>query len=100
MKNTTEGRVAGRSFFNGIETIRTSRFSHYLISNPFLEINAMQAIYFELKSIEELFDRYEWGVLYPIYQFYLQCRFIYRKTKGAIKLWRMRQAYLARKHGN
>lgn len=100
MKNTTEERAAGRSFFDGIETIKTSRFSHYLISNPFLEINAMQAIYFELKSIEELFDRYEWGVLYPIYQFYLECRFKYRKTKRVIKLWWMRRAYLAREHGN
>ena len=83
MKSVLEERASGRSFFDGVETIRTSMYSHYLISNSdFLEINAMRGIYFELKSIEESIDRVSWGFLYPIYKFYLWCRLVYRRTKS------------------
>ena len=100
MKSTAEELCDADSLFAGVETIRTSMFSHYLISNSgMLEINAMQAIFFKLKSIEEVLDRYSWGILYPIYQFYLQCRYYYRRIKHlkrTIRMWRMERALKAR----
>ena len=86
----------GYGLFEGIETIRTSRFSHYLIRNSnILEINGMKAIYLELKAIDELLDENYWGILYPMYKFYKQCIFYYRRIKhlkSTIKLWRMERA--------
>lgn len=76
--------VDGRSFFEAIEIIRTSQYSEYLITNStILELNSMEAIFWELKSINDLLDEYYWGIFYPIYKFYLQCRYIYKITRRA-----------------
>lgn len=75
-------------FFNNIETIRTSSYSHYLIKNKsLLEIQATKIIYFEIKAINDMLDMQSWGVLYPIYRFYLNCRGAYWRWRFKKKLW-------------
>jgi len=77
----TEERY-GDVFFQGIKTIRHSRFSHYLITNEWmLEIGAMKSIYLELASISDRLDELRWGILYPIYRYYKSLRFKYRRFK-------------------
>lgn len=76
-----------KQFFEGIKTIRTTQFLHYLIQNEsILEIGAMKAIYFELKAIDNLLEEHSWGLLYPFYKFYKRCRGIYRLHRSNQKL--------------
>ena len=72
----------GDFFFQGIETIRHSQYSHHLIANEvFLELKAMESIYLEMKVINDMLDESSWGILYPVYRFYKQAMSEYRRFK-------------------
>lgn len=85
-------RDEGKSFFEGIETLRQSKYSHYLITNDsFLELRALEEIAMVLVSLNDSLDRLHWGELYPLYRFYLSVRHTLKKVRRKLKLFRTHQ---------
>lgn len=81
----TDAKYHTDYLFDGVETLRQSRFSHYLIDHEFiLEMKGYEAIYLYLKSINDKIDKLDtmkkWGILYPIVEYFSKLK--KKKYKG------------------
>jgi len=41
----------------------------------------MEMTYLEMKAITDMLDEHSWGILYPVYQLYLELKGKYRRFK-------------------
>ncbi len=72
----------GDCFFNGINTLAHSRYSHYLVSNEsILKIRSMEEIAHTLIDIKNMLDKADWGFLYPVYCWYKKLLYKYKHNK-------------------